>query len=221
MTTYMTRKRQLPYESSTREYAGEDIARGLVGWLNARFGKKDYERITKIITISNEIERCRLQVERRVEGFSRDHRRGKALVNALAAQLEHYEFRPCLFGQVDGGHWLLRWRMKDMKETDVGERFVPVVAYANRLEARWGEADALNALIALGQRGYVTHLRQCLCNKWFYARFAPQHCCSAKCRQKLCQQSNDYKRRRREYMRNYRRREKASYEDAKRLARRG
>jgi hypothetical protein len=68
---------------------------------------------------------------------------------------------------------------------------------------------------------WMDRVRRCkACQTWFFAVVEHQTHCSVRCRQKRAATSDEFKVKRREYMREYRRREKAADENAKSIARR-
>ena len=197
----MSSKRQLRKLSRTREFAGEADASGLIDWLNARYGKPDSERVIRIIRASNALEDYHSRIKRGIRVPLLERKRAKVTAKLLAAFLQSYMFIALYFGDSDG-RWLIHWLPLGANRRSLQ------VAAAGRYKIPWGEGLSIKVLIELGLAGYVNRIRQCLCGKWFYARLAPQHSCSAGCRQKLFQQSRQYKRKRRQYMRDYRQREK-------------
>jgi hypothetical protein len=201
--------------TSEREYGGEVIARELIQWINARAGKQDCERIIQIIKASNALEAHRSRAAREARVVRRERRCGRQFAKLLAAGLGRYLFRPVYFGDSDG-RWVILWT-----PLGVNRQSVPVIAYPTQAKVRWGEGSAIMALIELGRLGYVNRIRQCLCGKWFFARFAHQLNCSTRCQQKLFSQSIEYKRKRREYMRDYRRKENEKDARARRNAKMG
>jgi hypothetical protein len=66
-----------------------------------------------------------------------------------------------------------------------------------------GETLAALAVVDLTKQKLLDRVRHCICGNWFFARFAHQQSCSAKCRHKNYEQSEEFKANRRTYMRNY------------------
>jgi len=54
--------------------------------------------------------------------------------------------------------------------------------------------------------GAILNLRQCQCENWFFTRFSHQTFCTRSCQAKDFSQTEDFKAKRRKYMRDYRRR---------------
>jgi hypothetical protein len=70
-------------------------------------------------------------------------------------------------------------------------------------DAPMGERSAVSELIHLGETSRLSLLRQCACQKWFFAKRADQKACTANCRHKAYEQTEAFKAKRREYMREY------------------
>ena len=66
-----------------------------------------------------------------------------------------------------------------------------------------GESLAAHSIVRLHTAGLLDRIRQCVCERWFFARFRNQKSCSAVCRHTAYEKSDDFKRKRREYMRRY------------------
>jgi integrase len=63
----------------------------------------------------------------------------------------------------------------------------------------------INYLLQLAERGSIDRLRTCHeCHKWFYAITDHQKNCSEACRQRFASHDQVFKKRRREYMKEYR-----------------
>jgi predicted RNA-binding Zn ribbon-like protein len=91
-------------------------------------------------------------------------------------------------------HKCLAWDRNG--ELDFGD---PLVV-KNRPE---GEAAAALSAVELAQMHLVDRLRQCICGKWFGARSRNQKSCSSKCRHRRYEQTEEFKAKRRKYMRDY------------------
>ena len=64
--------------------------------------------------------------------------------------------------------------------------------------------EALEMILKLTQIGYLTRLRRCaLCQEWLYAKFRHQTFCSMRCQQKRYTRTEEFKAKRRAYMRRY------------------
>jgi len=66
-----------------------------------------------------------------------------------------------------------------------------------------GEQVAVWSLTDLASKGLLNMVQQCGCGQWFFARRADQKACSPKCRHKNYEQTDEFKTKRREYMREY------------------
>jgi hypothetical protein len=67
------------------------------------------------------------------------------------------------------------------------------------------ENDAVNSILSLVKSGEVYRLRHCFCcGKWFYSLRDDQRFCDVACRQKQHSQSDEFKEKRKKYMRDYR-----------------
>jgi hypothetical protein len=60
-----------------------------------------------------------------------------------------------------------------------------------------------HVILKVAKDGDLERIRKCSCNKWFFARIESQTFCSARCRRKLYESSQEYKEHRRKYMRQY------------------
>jgi hypothetical protein len=55
------------------------------------------------------------------------------------------------------------------------------------------------------ETGLIDRFRTCRhCQRWFHAAVAHQHHCSERCRQQFASKSDNYRKKRRDYMRQYR-----------------
>ena len=74
-----------------------------------------------------------------------------------------------------------------------------------RLELNDGMA--LRLILDFAKAGILNRLRRCMhCGNWLYAKFRHQDFCSTKCQQKHYSTSSEWRAKRRDYMRRYRRR---------------
>jgi len=77
------------------------------------------------------------------------------------------------------------------------------VSYVYKANRPIGEQLAVWDIIELQKTGHLELVRQCGCDTWFFANRADQRACSAGCRHKTYEQTDAFKVKRREYMRNY------------------
>jgi hypothetical protein len=69
---------------------------------------------------------------------------------------------------------------------------------------RMAPSEAVEVILKLTQIGYLSRLKRCShCQKWLFAKFRHQEFCSVGCQQKRYTQSDQWKKHRREYMREY------------------
>jgi hypothetical protein len=114
---------------------------------------------------------------------------------ALRRELSKYHFSPRAEIAMGGGGqgpsvWAVWWK------GDVGSRWEG--------HLRMTASEALELILKLTQVGDLTRLRRCTqCRNWLFARFRHQTFCSTKCQQKNFTQTEEWKKHRRRYMRNY------------------
>jgi len=111
----------------------------------------------------------------------------------LNKELSRYRFIPRAEVAVGGGggasEWVAWWR-GESRRWEKHLRMIP--------------SEALELILKLTQIGYLTRLRRCArCHKWLYARFRHQTFCSMKCQQKQYTDTEEFKAKRRVYMRRY------------------
>jgi hypothetical protein len=66
-----------------------------------------------------------------------------------------------------------------------------------------GERMAVDSIMYLADDGVLPLIRECACEKWFYAKRTDQTACSTKCRHRKYEQTESFKAMRRKYMREY------------------
>jgi hypothetical protein len=110
----------------------------------------------------------------------------------LQRELSKYRFTPHAEVAMGGGGkspslWATWWKGNSRAERHL------------RMDA----AEALETILRLTQIGDLARLRRCArCQNWLFARFTHQTFCSTKCQQKNYTQSDQWKKHRRQYMRN-------------------
>lgn len=110
---------------------------------------------------------------------------------ALNRKLATYRFCPRVYRAWKYG-WLVTWETEREQEA---------------MSEQMKEGEALELILNLARSGYLDRLRRCTeCRKWLYAKFRHQNFCSAKCQQRNYTHSEEWKKHRREYMRDYYRR---------------
>lgn len=115
----------------------------------------------------------------------------------LNRELVSYQFRPraevCVGGNGHASEWATWWGRDSRERREPHLRLAP--------------SEAVELILKLTGIGELNRLRRCShCNQWLYARFRHQNFCSMKCQQKHYTQTDEWKARRRAYMRNYYRR---------------
>jgi hypothetical protein len=65
------------------------------------------------------------------------------------------------------------------------------------------EAEAVHSAMRLAEVNELTSLARCPCGRWFFAIRRTQRSCSSNCRHRLYEQTEQFKAKRRKYMRQY------------------
>jgi hypothetical protein len=111
----------------------------------------------------------------------------------LNRELAKYRFIPVIFPLQDD-QWIVQWKTSGHKWRKPRRGLMPLE-----------EAAALQMILDLARARSLGRLRRCShCGKWLYANFRHQTFCSTKCQQTHYGQSEEWKRKRRDYMRAYR-----------------
>jgi hypothetical protein len=96
------------------------------------------------------------------------------------------------------------------------ETFREYPQFSERPEADYQERVAIQSLLNELCDGRINRFRVCRqCDRWFYAVAAHQISCSEACRKKHASTSGEFKAKRREYMKKYRKQEQARNKQAK------
>ncbi len=94
--------------------------------------------------------------------------------------------------------YVYRLRIHDSLETRLVEAKPPAVLPS--------EERAVMYMVRLSELGLLERVRPCKwCTSWFFAKFAHQNYCKQECQQKAYAVSPEWRKHRREYMRDYRR----------------
>jgi hypothetical protein len=175
-------------ELKQREFKGSPFAGNVVGWLNGEqpehSGKNTRTSRKRILDL---IDCIRETLEEIDKNPGRDliwfhgKKLGK-LISELDCRVSEYTLEP--FCDIDCDSTLF-----------IDE------AVSGRVPA--GESVAAHGVFELLKQGLLDRIRCCVCGRWFFARFAHQRSCSAACRHKVYEQSEEFKANRRIYMRNY------------------
>ena len=105
---------------------------------------------------------------------------------SINRKLARYRFWPSAF-LFHGSPWTVTWS--------------PLKAGTG---CQMGEMQALEVILNLARSGYLNRMRRCVCcHNWLYAQFRHQTFCSLKCQQKQYTQTEEFKAKRRGYMRRY------------------
>jgi hypothetical protein len=112
----------------------------------------------------------------------------------LNRELAKFRFRPRaevgLGGNGRASQWVTWWGRDSRERPESHLRLSP--------------SEAVELILKLTDIGELTRLRHCShCTQWLYAKFRHQTFCSMKCQQKHYTQTDEWKARRRAYMRNY------------------
>jgi hypothetical protein len=151
---------------------------------------RGFPRITKRITklVEDLLELDRLRSTRTKPVFSKDPKTGvmrpdEAIfrrVQEINRQLCRYKSSPSI--ELDGNWWSLEhWPDHDPPQW-------------------WVVESALE----LARDGQISRIRRCSdCQSWYFARFAHQRFCTARCRERAFRSSEEWKKHRREKARDY------------------
>jgi hypothetical protein len=114
----------------------------------------------------------------------------------LNREFARTRFIPMVWRVGAQAQWFVMWRSKPHR---------PKKFRGGRGPVELDNGGALQAILTLARAGYLNRLRRCTCcQRWIYARFKHQNFCSTKCQQKHYARSEEWKAKRRRYMRQYR-----------------
>ncbi len=178
-----------------RTYYGEDTAQPLLEWLNAPEKKSD--QVEKMLLAFKDL-------ESRTREFDAV-RTIRSILRKSELRLKPFWRQPMVTSRTESsvrpGVYLRKLdRSRSVIEWD------PVSSRMNVLEA-----GAMHKLLTLASQGLANRVRKCArreCGTWFYARFAHQECCSIRCQQSRVRSTDEWKKKRSEYMRRHRHDEK-------------
>ena len=175
-------------ELNKRTFRGEPHATHVVDWLNGQeeehWGKNtrtSRKRILDLIDCIGETLSC-IEAEPHWDLINHPSKKLNKLMDELDARIAEYQSVPTFYINY-GKEWVF--------DDAIGGRFPA------------GESLAALGVIELTKRNLLARIRRCICGNWFSAHFAHQQSCSAKCRHKNYEQSEEFKANRRIYMRNY------------------
>ena len=178
---------------ASRENPSKTRGFSLLLWLNARSGKgqptkASRQRIVALILALKEAYALLASIEKdnpNVDYFD-------DMPQVLAAKLRHVQT------MLDD---YPKWPMIELAYADTAP--ILNISDASGGKHPFGEQVAVWDLTALVQEGRLEFVRQCNCKKWFFARRLDQQNCSPGCRHRTYEQTESFKAKRREYMRNY------------------
>jgi hypothetical protein len=96
------------------------------------------------------------------------------------------------------------WRVSWIHTTNRNRLYIRINAGGNDDDIPFGEGDAVSSVLRLAELGQLNQLRKCACGNWFYARFRHQKFCATPCQQKDFRRTEEFRQKRRKYMREHR-----------------
>ncbi len=178
----------LKRELEKREFKGSPFAGNVVAWLNgeqpAHSGKNTQTSRKRILDLIDCIRETLAEIDKNQDRqlMCFPGKKLRRLMHELDCRTSEYQLEPFC-------------------EIDCDNKLFIDEAVSGRVPA--GESVAAHGVFELLKQGLLDRIRCCICGRWFFARFAHQRSCSGACRHKLYEQSDDFKDRRRKYMRSY------------------
>lgn len=179
-------------ERRRREFSGEEQGKLIVAWVNGepfdkglgRCSLASRKRITDLISNIQELTSVASHVPtgKKQLMLERD-KEIDLLERELESRLSKYPTVPFPYFDCDNRLVL-----------DLGALSGPIPA---------GESVTAHSVVKLYGIGLLDRVRQCICKRWFFARFRNQQSCSPKCRHSSYEKTEQFKAKRREYMRRY------------------
>src|ERR1019366_7258318 len=179
---------QLRRELNSREFKGDPWAANVVVWLNGQQaehnGKNTGASRRRIEDLIDCIRETLAEIDKNQDRdlISFPGKELSRLMNELDLRIGEYQLEPSCYIDCDNKLFI--------DEAVIGR--VPP-----------GESVAAHGVFELMKQGLLDRIRLCTGGRWFFARFAHQKSCSAACRHKIYEQSDEFKVKRRAYMRNY------------------
>jgi len=191
---------------------------GFMFYLNGGEDLEPRKRVIRLLQLMLKLENLEAPVwDEQIEGPTMIDRAGRSLINPVLKKMapEKYKqqvlvdetqnsinrelaglrFSPwvyCPFGKFWKVSWLLDGK-------------APKLPLSRKGVAQLDEGSALQFILDLARAGQLGRVRQCsCCGKWLYAKFRHQNYCSTKCQQDDYRNSDEWRTRRRLYMREYR-----------------
>jgi hypothetical protein len=193
-----------------REYAGEQLSKPLLVWLNRRRRGTDHPRIERLL--------ANLASIRRFYG-ERAFNAGNDASTTIRPGFEGLTWSVMDLPATVVSREFARARREARKELS-HHRMWPDLDYftspavrskGGQLTFRWNygnrkASEAVLQIVLLGQERLLWRVRQCdKCGRWFYARFKHGRFCSTPCQQIYYRESPEWREGRRKYMQRYRR----------------
>lgn len=124
-------------------------------------------------------------------------RKRSRLITGLNALLRRYAVFPRL--QSAAGNARLSWPLLRPSDSPIVERVSSQFSY------EVGESDVVRKILELSENGMIHQLQRCAqCSKWIFKHFPHQRFCSTPCQKLRFSHGEEFKRKRRDYMRKHR-----------------
>jgi hypothetical protein len=185
-----------PSHVHARSYFGESTAQAVLEWLNTRSRRKS-DHVEKMLLAFADL-RSKTREFAAVRTI-------RSVLRESKLRLEPFWFQPLVESQTKSPFRPGVYRLKLDPSRSVIE-WDPVSPRMSR-----AQAIALHKLLDLASQGLVDRVRQCKwqeCERWFFARFSHQECCSGRCQQNRIRSTDEWKKKRKIYMQRHRRQEK-------------
>ena len=182
-----------------REYVGEERSRWLLNWLNDKAADPARQRIRELLNDLKIVTADWMLETDPDDGaemfvFRGDVNRYRATQRRIRALLLRYKFTPMLwgFGPLITSQW------------------TPIAGPDGEFKRKWppsdGKYDDVQAVFDISwsaEDRSLARIRECVCTRWFFAKFSHQRFCSTKCREKVFRSSPGWKEYRRQKAREY------------------
>lgn len=195
-----------------RVYPGENQSYLLIRWLNHPHNDKEKGRVASLIEICKRLSDETLSrdfpaasVDPRRPGLIGTRaqfanlRRASEWVKRLNRALATLRLRPRYVPSAKSGG-----RVSWVHATNKNRLNISIFAGGAWDEIAPSEADAIASVLRLLEEGHVHRMRKCACGKWFYRRFTHQTFCGNPCQQRDFRRTDEYRKKRRKYMREHR-----------------
>jgi hypothetical protein len=191
-----------------RSKKSEAYASILVEWLNNTASEHARSRVVEIVeTFGNSVQfgwrdlapvsLGRWSKLRPTKVQAENTARLAVLSRRLDAALRRYRFSPQRRAKASGG-WGFGWKHS------ISAGALDIVLSGEGDTLRVTEGDAVLRLLRIIEEGHFHRLRKChYCSKWLFARFKHQRYCGKKCQMTAYKSTQEWKTKRRKYMRDY------------------